>query len=313
MLLCVSLNPAIDKRLVLHELRVGQVNRAVEAVAAPGGKAAHVAMVLRTLGADPVWLGFAGGATGAALLNGLRALSIRTESIPVAGSTRTNLELVHAGEVTEILEPGHVVTPSELQQCEDRFGRLLATSPQSIVILSGSLPGGVPPDFYARLVRVTHEFRGRAFVDSSGEPLKLALAAKPDFVKPNQQEAEAWSGRKIESARPAEATLAQLLEAGALAGAISLGERGLVCAAAKQKGATLFAKGPALKPRSTVGSGDSSLAGFAFGAAHGFSPAESARLAAACGAANCLAEGPGLARAEDIERLKREIQVETLQ
>jgi fructose-1-phosphate kinase PfkB-like protein len=132
-------------------------------------------------------------------------------------------------------------------------------------------------------------------------------------VKPNQQEAEAWSGKTIDGARSAESTLMQLFEAGALAGAISLGEHGLVCSAANQTGVTVSAKGPALKPRSTVGSGDSSLAGFAFAASQGLSLAESVRLAAACGAANCLAEGPGLARAEDIKRLKREIQVETLQ
>ena len=77
MFLCVSLNPAIDKRLRLERLRVGDVNRATNACPAPGGKAAHVAMVLRTLGADPVWLGFAGGATGKQLVDGLQELSIR--------------------------------------------------------------------------------------------------------------------------------------------------------------------------------------------------------------------------------------------
>ena len=72
MFLCVSLNPAMDKRLRLERLRLGDVNRATEDAPAPGGKAAHVAMVLKTLGADPVWLGFAGGATGKALIDGLR-------------------------------------------------------------------------------------------------------------------------------------------------------------------------------------------------------------------------------------------------
>src|ERR1700748_3480475 len=79
--ICVSLNPAIDKRLRLDALKPGRVNRATEAIPTPGGKAAHVAMVLRALGADPLWLGFAGGPNGDSLLQGLRDLSIRAEGV----------------------------------------------------------------------------------------------------------------------------------------------------------------------------------------------------------------------------------------
>src|SRR5580700_914727 len=92
--ICVSLNPAIDKRLRLDSLKPGRVNRAIEAIPASGGKAAHVAMVLRALGADPLWLGFSGGPNGEALLQGLRALSIRAEGVPTAAETRMNLEIL---------------------------------------------------------------------------------------------------------------------------------------------------------------------------------------------------------------------------
>src|SRR5450755_2444541 len=104
MILCVSLNPAVDKRMRLERLQLGTVNRAHEVCPAPGGKAAHVAMVLKTLGAEPTWLGFAGGASGAALLNGLTKLLIRTITIPTAAETRTNLEIIAENSVTEILE-----------------------------------------------------------------------------------------------------------------------------------------------------------------------------------------------------------------
>ena len=104
---CVSLNPAIDTRLVLDEFQVGRVNRASEVHRTPGGKAAHVAMALHALGANPKWIGFAGGATGNELMEGLRRLKIEAASVPTAQDTRVNLEIMHTrGGVTEILEPG---------------------------------------------------------------------------------------------------------------------------------------------------------------------------------------------------------------
>src|SRR5271166_4627684 len=200
MFLCVSLNPAVDKRLRLERLRVGSVNRAIEVCPAPGGKAAHVAMVLHTLGADPLWLGFAGGATGKQLIEGLRGLSIRVHDITTSGCTRTNLEIVEdEGGVTEILEPGQHITAEELRRFEETLTNFLnEASEQPTVIFSGSLPEGVPRDHYKKLIELAHEFDSRVFVDASGDPFKFALAGKPDFVKPNRGEAEAWSGRSEE-------------------------------------------------------------------------------------------------------------------
>src|ERR1700730_2454631 len=82
MFVCISANPAIDKRLHLTRLVPGGVNRVTDVKAAPGGKATHVAMVLQTLGADPSWIGFSGGASGQELLDGLRTLGIRTHPVP---------------------------------------------------------------------------------------------------------------------------------------------------------------------------------------------------------------------------------------
>ena len=312
MFLCVSLNPAVDKRLRLERLQVGGVNRVIEAIPAPGGKAAHVAMTLKTLGADPLWLGFAGGATGKQLVEGLRGLAIRVHDIPTSGSTRTNLEIVEdMGGVTEILEPGQCIAPEELQRFVESFTTLLnEASEQPTVILSGSLPEGVLPDQYRRLVEVAHEFDSRVFLDSSGDPFKFALAGKPDFVKPNRMEAESWSGQKISGPSSANEILGAMLTAGATAGAITLGSAGLIWHSST--GDALVANAPKLSARSCVGSGDSTLAGFAFAAQQRLPPVEAVRLAVACGSANCLAPGPGCARAEDIVSLKDQILVETL-
>lgn len=313
MFVCVSLNPAIDKRLRLRRLRVGYVNRATEVRPAPGGKAAHVAMVLKTLGADPIWMGFSGGATGDEVVAGLQALSIKTQAVPAAGRTRTNLEIIDEdGTVTEILEQGEGIGAAELALFQAAFVRLLADSRESTtVILSGSLPVGVPSHFYKMLIENSHDLGARVFLDTSGDPFKHALAAKPEFVKPNREEAESWSGSKIDSPRSAGIVLESIMSSGAAAGAISLGAEGLVWLSLTEK--AIFARVPELSVRSSVGSGDSTLAGFAFAAERGMLPPDAVRLAAACGSANCLAEAPGLARAEDIARLQEEILLEKFQ
>jgi 1-phosphofructokinase family hexose kinase len=312
MFLCVSLNPAVDKRLRLERLQVGGVNRVNEAVPAPGGKAAHVAMTLKTLGADPLWLGFAGGATGKELVEGLRGLAIRVQDIPTSGSTRTNLEIVEdMGGVTEILEPGQRISSEELQRFVESFTKLLnQASEQPTVIMSGSLPEGVSSGQYKLLVELAHEFDSRVFLDTSGDPFKCALAGKPDFVKPNRAEAESWSGQAISGPSSANEILGAMLKAGAGAGAITLGSTGLIWRSST--GDTLLANAPKLSARSCVGSGDSALAGFAFAAQQQLLPVEAVRLAAACGAANCIATGPGCARVQDIASLKDQIRVENL-
>ncbi len=178
------------------------------------------------------------------------------------------------------------------------------------MILSGSLPPGVPADAYKTLIDLAHKSKSRVFVDSGGETLRLALEAKPDFVKPNREEASSWSGRDVDGPPAAASVLEEILHAGAKGGAISLGAQGIVWKAQEEQ--TLFAKVPAIVSRSAVGSGDSTLAGFAMAEQQGMSPSESLRLAVACGAANCLADLPGRASAADIARMKEQVTVESL-
>src|SRR6267154_3068379 len=151
---CVSLNPAIDTRLIVNGFVPGRVNRVREVYRTPGGKAAHVAMALQGLGATPTWIGFSGGATGSELLAGLRLLEIATMPVSTGRALRVNLEILDTeGEVTEILEPGGMITQSEwsefLQACARAF-QIAAN--KKIAVISGSLPPGVPTEAYATLM-----------------------------------------------------------------------------------------------------------------------------------------------------------------
>jgi 1-phosphofructokinase family hexose kinase len=313
MFLCISLNPAIDKRLTTASFQRGRLNRMRTSESFPGGKATHVAMVLKTLGEDPQWIGPCGGASGQELLAGLATLRIRATPCPTQQATRTNLEIVEDdGTVTEILEPGATPCQEGWAAFEGTCRQMFAEGGEKAwVILSGSLPANASRDLYARLVKIAHEFNCRTLLDTSGEPLRLGLAARPCFVKPNREEASKLLDTPVNSLANGNSAVRKLLSLGACSAALSLGREGLLfCAGLNEP--VLFAPSLPLQPRSTVGCGDSTLAGFALGFASRFSSSDTLRLAAACGAANCLADSPGAARLSDIQDFQRQVSVQTL-
>src|SRR5262249_62141303 len=115
MFLCVSANPAIDKRIQVAEFRIAAVNRATKAIPEPGGKAAHVALALRALGARPRWIGFAGGATGDSLVHGLENLGNSVLAVPGRAATRGDPAVLdRAGGGHELFGPGGAVSREEI-------------------------------------------------------------------------------------------------------------------------------------------------------------------------------------------------------
>ena len=310
MLVCISANPAIDRRLRLDKLAVGQINRASSAEPFPGGKAAHVALVAKTLGLDVMWVGFLGGATGEQCEAGLTEFGVPLTVIRTQSETRANLEIISAdGRVTEILEPGGTVTEGEVERliatCRDLFAE---TEPGTQVAMSGSLPPGAPADLYAELTRLAHEYDCRTLLDTSGDTLRQSLIAAPDFVKPNRNEASDFAGYSITNASTALEGTRLFFNAGAKSVAISLGAEGMIWQRAASGDA--FVAGPLpLKDCSPVGCGDAALAGFAVAHERGLTDEETLRLATACGSANCIADAPGRVDAAEVERLAVEVTV----
>jgi 1-phosphofructokinase family hexose kinase len=312
MFLCVSPNPAIDKRLTVPSLQRGQINRVRAVQSFPGGKAVHVAMVLQMLGAQPHWIGPCGGASGDDLKAGLSSLNIRATACPTLQATRTNLEIVEDdGTVTEILEPGSALSAAEWEAFESACRKVVAENTKNkSVVFSGSLPANTRPNLYADLIAGARESGCRTLVDTSGEPLRLAIAAEPDFVKPNREELAQTLGAAINTLSEASAAIRKLMSIGARSAALSLGSEGLLFCPGKDA-PVFFSPAVPLQPHSTVGCGDSALAGFAFGIASAYSPQDTLRLAAACAAANCLADSPGAARLRDIQNFQKQITVQT--
>ena len=310
MLVCISANPAIDRRLRLENIAVGEINRALSAQPLPGGKATHVAMVAKALGVDVMWVGFLGGAAGEQCESGLIECGVPLTVIRTHSETRVNLEIISAdGRVTEILEPGGAVTEGEVERllttCRDLFAE---SEPGTQVAMSGSLPPGAPSDLYAELIRLAHVYGCRTLLDTSGEALRHALNAGPDFVKPNRNEASAFAGYSIAGATTALEATQRFFDAGAKSVAISLGADGMAWQRAGSSDA--FISEPSrLANCSPVGCGDAALAGFAVAHERGLNDEETLRLATACGSANCMADAPGRVDPGEVQRLAHEIVV----
>ena len=313
MLVCISANPAIDRRLRLKSIAVGEVNRAVSAQPFPGGKAAHVAMVAKALGVEVMWVGFLGGAAGDECEAGLSAFGVPLTIVRTQTDTRENLEIISGdGVVTEILEPGGAVTEGEVERllsaCRDVFAE---SGKNSQVALSGSLPPGAPIDLYGQLIQLAHLYGCRALLDTSGEALRLGLQAAPDLVKPNRAEAAQFVGHPVNDAQQAIEVAQRFFAAKAKSVAISLGADGLVWQRSAES-AILSSQLPPVFDCSSVGCGDAVLAGFAVAHERCLGDEETLALAIACGTANCFADAPGKIDPAEVLRMTPTVSVQRL-
>lgn len=311
-ILCVSANPALDRRLRLSSLALGEVNRAQSAQALPGGKSAHVAMAARALGAQAVWLGFLGGPSGEQCAQALQDLHIEVVPIRTSSPTRVNLEVIEeSGRITEVLEPGQAPDEKDralmISVLAEGLSRQWTHAP---VVISGSLPAGMPSSFYADIITLAASSGSKVFLDTSGDALPAGLAAKPNLVKPNSREAEALLSRRVFDFASAVSAAREVIGRGAASAAVTLGAEGIVWLEGKN-GPAWTARPPRLQAISTVGCGDATLAGFAYASLEGMTGEKAIRLAAACGAANCLAESEGRISSKDVEALLPQIEIAT--
>lgn len=307
--LTVALNAAVDKSYVLDGLTPGAIHVVAEQTQAAGGKANNVARVLALLGAPVVATGFAGGAAGGFIQADLRRCGIQPAFTAVRGESRTCLAILDraGGVLTEIRERGPEISPAAQAAFLRRFRRLAAGA--AAVVMSGSLPPGVPPAFYARLVAAGRAAGAFTVLDTGGAALAAALPAGPDLVKPNREELGEWAGQPLTEPGAVRAAAERMCAAGARAVAVSLGPRGLLVAT----GAGAWgAQAPAVTAVNTVGSGDALVAGLVAARRQGLDWPDAIRLGVASGSANALTVGVAAPRLEDIERLRAMIVVAPL-
>ena len=258
MILTLTPNPSVDRTVFLDTLTLGSVNRSTRSWNEPSGKGINVALALLSHGKTVRAVLPVGGSVGAQLRQMLSRAELDTARIPIAGEIRTNISLAQPdGTVTKINETGPRLDQTEVDALIDAVAQHLDGA--DWLVCGGSLPAGVPDDFYATLVELAHHKGVPVVVDSSGAPLAASLPARPDLIKPNVHEL-------AEIVQAPLATLGDVIDA---AQQIRRHGVGVVLASLGSDGAlliddtgALYGQAPVDKVVSTVGAGDALLAGY---------------------------------------------------
>jgi 6-phosphofructokinase 2 len=306
----ITPNPAVDvstsvKRMMpTHKLRCAAARRD------PGGGGINVARVVRRLGGEATAIYPCGGATGELLSRLVEREGIASETSRIAEETREDFS-VHediSGKQFRFVLPGPALTEPEWRACLDAL-RGLASRPE-FVIASGSLPPGVPPDFYASACRVVKSWGAKFVLDTSGPALNAALTEGVHMIKPNLRELCEVAGERLDDeAAWVRACLGLVQRQQAEIVALSLGHRGalLVC-----RDCVLRADPLAITPLSSVGAGDSFLGAMVWSLAGGFDLEHAFRLGVAAGSSAVLNPGTELAHPEDARRLAADVVIRRL-
>ncbi|MEU1707625.1 1-phosphofructokinase family hexose kinase [Streptomyces sp. NPDC005706] len=285
MILTVTLNAAVDVTCFVDRLDPHTSHRVDGVHERAGGKGINVARVLTTLGHPTLVTGLCGGPTGRLLRSELKSAGLPEELVPIAGDSRRTLSVVSRddGDATVFNQAGPHVQPSEWKEFAERYRQLVRKA--AVVVLSGSLPPGLPSDAYAKLISHAERAGARTILDTSGPALSSALSAGPDVVKPNAVELATVTGcSNIATAAD------DLRSLGASSVVASCGPEGLY--AATQDGIWQAAPPEQLSGNPT-GAGDACVAALAAGLAAGEPWPEMLREAVALSAAAVRAQVAG--------------------
>jgi len=307
MILTVTLNPALDKIIILDSLKLGKLNRVQETTVLAGGKGINVSEVLTELKIENKATGIVGGNNGRTITSMLENKEVRSDFVWSDFETRQNLKIKekNTNRETEINEGGKV-SQENIDDFITSFEK--AIKKNKTVVLSGSLPTGVKKNIYAELIEKAEDKDAKVILDSSGKEFKLALKKAPYLVKPNLEEIENLLGRKINNNCDLENGAKYLLDQGVEVVMISLGAKGAFIAS-EAEGYRIYT--PQVKvSQTTVGAGDTMVAGLAAEIDKKESLKDTGVFAAAL--ATAFVESGSISKIDNqlIERIKNSIKVE---
>lgn len=288
MITSISLNPSIDRTLTVDGFAAGGLNRVVAKNDVAAGKGINVALAVSALGLDSKCIGLMYRDSAALFEKRLMLNSTPYEFVWCEGSVRTNIKVFDraAGVVTELNESGETIPDVAIAQMTELVARCAEDS--DYLILSGSLPPGCPQDYYRTLINAVDGLGCRCVLDADGERLKYGLEARPFMIKPNRYELEMMIGRKLDSIHDIREAARRYIDLGVSVVAVSLGADGALIADADE---TLYAPRMNIEVKSTVGAGDSMVAGLVAGFMGDCSLEEAFRMGVACASARCMTEG----------------------
>ncbi|MDF3937088.1 1-phosphofructokinase [Pseudomonas citronellolis] len=305
-ILTLTLNPALDLTVRLRALALGEVNRSEAVLVQAAGKGLNVAQVLADLGHELSVGGFLGADNAEAFEALFRRRGFRDAFVRVPGETRSNIKLAErGGRVTDLNGPGLDVDEGAQQRLLDGLERLAAG--QDLVVLAGSLPRGVDPQWLRELVLRLQRRGLRVALDSSGEALRQGLAASPWLVKPNAEELAEACGPA--GAGGVDAQVRALRASGIKHLVLSEGAEGVRWYGPE---GLWQATPPKVEVASTVGAGDSLLAAMVHGLLSGWPPAWVLRHATAVAALAVTQFDFGIPDGERLARLEEQVAVRAL-
>lgn len=309
MILTVTLNAAIDKRYVVEEFKIGEVNRVKECAYVPGGKGLNVSKPAAVAGAEVVATGFVGGHAGNYIEASLKDYHVKSAFYHLESESRSCINIWDAKNCvqTEFLEPGFTVTESEFQGFVEEFKELVKKA--DVVAMSGSVPKGLDGTAYQKLVKVVKDAGKKVILDTSGKLLEMGIEACPTMIKPNIDEIRMLTGKECNEIGEIVEAAKEIHARGVEVVAVSLGADGSL--AVSDEG-VFRAIVPRIDAVNTVGCGDSMIAGFALGFAEGLGIEETLRKASAISAAAALREETGYFVMEDMQRLYPQIKIEKM-
>lgn len=306
MILTVTLNVAIDKRYVVDDFKVDEVNRVLECDYTPGGKGINVSKAAKIAGADVTATGFIAGYAGAYVENELRKRDIKCEFVSVLGESRSCINIFDAtnGTQTEFLEPGVKLTRDHELELLEKFEDLVKE--HDIITMSGSAPTGTSDDIYNELIAIVKKHNKKVILDTSGQRLIDGIKANPTLIKPNIDEIQMLVGREIKDQDDLIEIGKSIQAKGIEIVVISLGKDGSMIISDE---GIYRAIPPKIESVNTVGCGDTMIAGFALGLKDNMKLVDTIRLATAISAASALREETGHFVKEDMEKIYDKVEI----
>jgi 1-phosphofructokinase family hexose kinase len=299
MIYTVTLNPALDRTVAVKQLLEDDTNRILSEHYYAGGKGIDVSRVIRELGGQSIALGLVGGYDGLHLEGLLINAGVMTDFTKISGETRTNIIIKEqaTGRQLAISATGPDVSATEIGQF---YQHVLQAQSMDYLVLSGSLPRGVTHNLYGQLILAGRKKGSFVVLDTDGTALKESVNYQPTCIKPNTHELSRLVGRELMAEGEIIRACEEVHQKGISYVLVSRGKEGLILSAGEQR---IKAVAPHVKVDSTVGAGDSAVAGFVMAHGQGKDLVECVRLACAAGTATAQTPGTELCHRLEVERI----------
>lgn len=304
MILTLTMNPSVDMSYHLDKLTINKVNRIASASKTAGGKGLNVARVLHFLGADISTTGLIGGRLGEFIVDQLNNSGIHNQFFKIKGDTRNCIALLHEGNQTEINEGGPIISEDESRKFLEYIQKI--SKDFDIITISGSLPRGLNTDYYSKLIELLDS---KILLDTSGQALKETLlsSSKPFFIKPNDDELSDLLNITInKDINELKKVLNNDLFKGIEWIMVSLGADG---ALVKHGNKFYKADIPSVEVVNPVGSGDSTVAGFAYGLNKNLSTEDIIKTSMTCGILNALEPKTGYINVDNFDNIFNQVNI----